>query len=66
MTCICKHDCSPVKKPEGGYYQNGFKFCKVCDVFTKYLGIWCICCGNRLRSGPKDTKTRKKIEVCGY
>ncbi|MGC2573671.1 MAG: hypothetical protein WA364_19315, partial [Candidatus Nitrosopolaris sp.] len=37
-------------------------------TFLKWDGLWCPCCGHKLRTGPRNTKlknelrTRKEIE----
>jgi len=45
-----------------GRYNNGQKRCQVCDLFIVWSGLWCPCCGYKLRSKPrnKEYKTRLK------
>jgi predicted amidophosphoribosyltransferase len=69
MTCkgICiRHK---AMKPVGtGRYSTGQKRCQVCEIFLKWDGLWCPCCGYRLRTRPRNLKykaklrTRKKID----
>jgi predicted amidophosphoribosyltransferase len=69
MTCkgICiRHK---AMKPVGsGRYSTGQKRCQVCEIFIKWDGLWCPCCGYRLRTRPRNLKykaklrTRKKID----
>ncbi|MFZ0223934.1 MAG: hypothetical protein WAM42_19805 [Candidatus Nitrosopolaris sp.] len=69
MTCkgICiRHK---AMKPVGmGRYSTGQKRCQVCEIFLKWEGLWCPCCGYRLRTRPRNLKykaklrTRKKID----
>jgi hypothetical protein len=51
MTCkgICiRHK---AQKPVGfGRYANGQKRCQICEIFIKWDGLWCPCCGYRLRT----------------
>jgi predicted amidophosphoribosyltransferase len=56
-------------KPVGmGRYSTGQKRCQVCEIFLKWEGLWCPCCGYRLRTRPRNLKykaklrTRKKID----
>ena len=68
---VCKGICVRHKalKPVGnGRYSSGQKRCQVCELFLRWDGFWCPCCGYRLRTGPRNTKcknelrTRKEIE----
>src|SRR6476620_8553143 len=31
-------------------YDTGQRQCQMCDIFIKWDGIWCPCCGYRLRT----------------
>jgi len=51
-----------------GHYAVGHKRCMLCEIFMKWNGLWCPCCGYRLRSLPrnskyKDSHKEKKDEV---
>jgi len=69
MTCkgICvRHK---AMEPVGtGHYYIGQKRCQVCELFIKWDGFWCPCCGYRLRTRPRNKKfkagmrARKNIE----
>lgn len=62
MTCkgICvRHRAS---KPTGaGRYSTGQKRCQICEIFIKWDGLWCPCCGYRLRSKPRNLKYKAKL-----
>lgn len=48
----------------GSIYKNGGKRCSNCEVFIKWEGIWCPCCGYRLRSQSYNmhyTKNKEKL-----
>ena len=45
----------------GGRYKNGQKRCQVCDLFIVWSGLWCPCCGYKLRSKPRNLKYRQKF-----
>jgi len=49
MTCkgICiRHK---AQKPVGtGRYSTGQKRCQICELFLRWDGLWCPCCGYRL------------------
>jgi len=34
-------------------YDTGQRRCQMCDIFIKWDGIWCPCCGYRLRTIPR-------------
>ena len=37
-----------------GRYNSGHKRCKSCDLFIKWEGPSCPCCGYKLRSRPRN------------
>jgi hypothetical protein len=67
---VCRGICVRHKatKPVGtGRYTIGQKRCQGCEIFLKWEGLWCPCCGYRLRTKPRNLKytanltTRKNI-----
>ena len=44
-------------------YATGNKRCQVCEIFIKWEGFWCPCCGYRLRNGPRSMKFKAKLRV---
>ena len=44
-----------------GRYANGQKRCQICDIFIKWDGLWCPCCGYRLRTKPRNLKYKAKL-----
>ena len=55
----CKGICTRYKaqKPVGtGRYASGQKRCQICEIFIKWEGLWCPCCGYRLRTKPRNLK----------
>ncbi len=68
---VCKGICVRHKamKPVGiGRYSTGQKRCQICEIFLTWDGVWCPCCGYRLRTRPRNSKfkaelrTRKEID----
>ena len=62
----CKGVCHRYKvaKPHteiGGRYDNGQKRCNECDVFIKWSGKRCPCCGMILRLRPRSGITRRQF-----
>ena len=57
MTCkgICIH------QKASGRYVTGHKRCQICDLFVQWEGIFCPCCGRRLRIGPRNFKFKAKL-----
>ncbi|MGA9149074.1 MAG: hypothetical protein WBZ36_00745 [Candidatus Nitrosopolaris sp.] len=62
MTCkgICiRHK---AQKPLGtGRYSTGQKRCQVCELYLRWDGIFCPCCGYRLRTRPRNLKYKAKL-----
>lgn len=54
--CIVKYE---TKKTVAKARENGYKRCSKCLVFIKYEGIYCPCCGVRLKNSPRNNKSRK-------
>ncbi len=44
-----------------GRYSAGQKRCAVCELFIKWDGLWCPCCGCRLRANPRNTVNRMRV-----
>ena len=64
MSCkgICiRHKASgPISS---GRYATGQKRCQTCDLFMHWDGIFCPCCGCRLRVRPRLYKHKAKLRV---
>ena len=63
---VCKGICIRHKahKPFGsGRYAIGQKRCQMCEIFIKWDGIFCPCCGYRLRNGPRLLKHKAKLRM---
>src|SRR5437588_538712 len=62
MTCkgICiRHKAQ--KPSNSGRYAIGQKRCQICEIFIKWDGIWCPCCGYRLRTRPRNKKYKARL-----
>ena len=60
----CKDICIRYKatKTQGGSrYAKGQKRCKVCEIFIRWDGMWCPCCGYRLRTIPRNKTLKEKF-----
>jgi rRNA maturation endonuclease Nob1 len=57
MTCrgIC------IRPKASSRYATGHKRCQTCDMFIKWDGVFCPCCGSRLRIGPRNIKSNAKL-----
>ena len=61
----CKGICVRYKaqKPVGtGRYASGQRRCQICEIFIKWEGLWCPCCGYMLRTHPRNSVSRKKSD----
>jgi hypothetical protein len=62
----CKGICTKYKatKPAvGGRYNAGQKRCQICETFIEWDGLWCPCCGYRLRTKPRNARYKAKYMV---
>jgi hypothetical protein len=60
----CKGICIRHKAPRPtsiGRYAAGQGRCQVCEIFIKWNGLWCPCCGFRLRKNPRKTVDKVKL-----
>lgn len=60
----CKNICSRYKaqKPHGmGRYAAGQRRCQICEIFIAVEGLWCPCCGYRLRTKPRNLYFKAKL-----
>jgi len=58
----CKGICirhRATKLPNKMRYANGQKRCQMCDIFIKWDGIWCPCCGYRLRTKSRSGRLKQ-------
>jgi len=46
-----------------GRYEAGQKRCQHCDIFIIYDGVWCPCCGCRLRTKSRGVASNKKKRI---
>ena len=63
MTCngICKRY-KAKGNITGGRYRIGQKRCQICELYLKWSGLWCPCCGYKLRSKPRNRKLKVKLQ----
>ena len=62
MTCngICV-EFKPMSRSKGYYLQENGKRCTHCSTFIIFVGLYCPCCGHRLKTHPTNNKYRKPI-----
>ena len=44
-----------------GRYATGNKRCKICEIFIEWDGVFCPCCGHKLRTRPRNMKFKAKL-----
>jgi hypothetical protein len=44
-------------------YEEGKKYCRRCEVYFLHDGLFCPCCGMRLRVSPVNKKDRNRREI---
>ena len=65
----CKGVCPQykAKKPVGiGRYASGQKRCQICELFMHWDGLWCPCCGYRLRGHPRNVTYKEKLKETDF
>lgn len=65
MSGVCNGICPRYKvtKPKnGGRYAANQKRCKICEIFIKYEGVRCPCCGYKLRIKARYSKSKTNLE----
>ncbi|MGC1132705.1 MAG: hypothetical protein WA941_07775, partial [Nitrososphaeraceae archaeon] len=40
---------------------TGQKRCQICEIFIDWEGLWCPCCGYRLRAKPRNLRYKSKM-----
>ena len=69
MTTECRGDCKTTYRfdRQGGNSQlhiQGAKRCQQCDGrYIRWDGIFCPCCGSRLRLKPRKSKLKEKVLI---
>ena len=61
----CKGIC--IRHKASYLYATGNKRCQVCEIFIKWNGLRCPCCGYKLRNRPRNfintmLREQKRIE----
>ncbi|MFL6376872.1 MAG: hypothetical protein ACJ72R_05355 [Nitrososphaeraceae archaeon] len=59
-TCIRHKASGPISY---GRYAIGQKRCQICEIFIKWDGIYCPCCGCRLRIRPRLFTDKAKLRI---
>ena len=60
----CKGICIRQSKAGGiGPLRKRSKRCQICEIFIKWDGLWCPCCGYRLRTKPRNLKYKAKLRA---
>ncbi len=49
------------KKGIGSRYSQGQSRCQVCAIYIKFDGLYCPCCGYRLRKKPRNKLYKAKF-----
>jgi predicted amidophosphoribosyltransferase len=55
----CKGICTRHKTT--GHYATGSKRCNQCNLFIRWDGLLCPCCGYKLRTRPRHSKFKEKL-----
>ena len=58
---VCKGRCKimPHKKTVRHAVAKGYKRCSKCAVSIQWEGLYCPCCGQRLKISPRNNKSRQ-------
>jgi hypothetical protein len=64
MGCKGIHERYHINKPsDGGRYASGQRRCQICEDWLSWEGLWCPCCGYRLRTKPRNLKYKAKLRA---
>ena len=65
MSCkgICIRHRAQRPSSSFGRYAIGQKRCQVCSIFLRWDGLWCPCCGYRVRTRPRCSKYKQKLRT---
>jgi hypothetical protein len=44
-----------------GRYTSDQRRCQICEIFINWDGLWCPCCGYRLRTKPRNKKYKARL-----
>ena len=44
-------------------YVSGQKRCQICGIFIEWKGIYCPCCGYKLRANPRHGVYKEKLRA---
>ena len=62
---VCKNRCDRYKATQCGFknqrYVLGQKRCNTCQVFVIWDGVYCPCCGYKLRAKPRRKETKERM-----
>lgn len=63
MACKGLCDRHKAKRPDSiGRYADGQRRCQTCSLFLNWSGVYCPCCGYKLRSSPRDKVLKKRFK----
>ena len=60
----CRNICIELKAKKSfrtSYYEDGLRRCTECEIFMRWNGMRCPCCGAALRIKSHDAKVRRKL-----
>jgi hypothetical protein len=59
---VCKDYCKEYKALMPRYLQGKNKRCTPCELFLTYPGIYCPCCGEKLRTVERKRRVRTYVQ----
>lgn len=65
----CRERCERYRyrrRPGGDWYLGDTGRCTSCDIFVRWEGEWCPCCGTKLRKKPRTSgrkRARKHVKA---
>jgi hypothetical protein len=65
MTCkgICIRHKAQKPLDHSGRYAAGQKRCQICAIYMRWDGMWCPCCGCRVRTRSHNSKFKQKLKT---
>src|SRR5712691_3992375 len=60
---ICRNLCQRLYSKIVGksHYEGGKKYCRRCEIYFSYDGVFCPCCGMALRMSPTNKRDKERL-----
>ena len=64
---VCRGICHKYKFKKKAFskqvYQDGASRCQTCEIFIKWEGVCCPCCGMKIRKVPRNKHGKESMRI---